>query len=357
MPDDKHLCRHFGACGGCSLQDLADDVYADKKREQVVRALTRHGIKTKVSEPVRVSPRSRRRAVFKARKFDGKVELGFHARASHAIVDMNECLVLTPALLRATAGLRQMLDEILEDGATAELHISDTDTGFDIAMRWRHRTTPALLAALSRWADKLGIARVTSNGEIIISLAKPAVRLAGVEVDLPAECFLQPTKEGEEVLQDVVRDALTGATSVADLFSGCGTFALCLAPKARVHAVDDDHAMLSALGRAARGATGIKPVTAERRNLFSRPLTARELDRFDGVVLDPPRAGAGAQARELSKARVKRIAYVSCNADSFARDARVLCEAGLGLRSVAPIDQFLWSDHIELVGVFDRGKG
>jgi 23S rRNA (uracil1939-C5)-methyltransferase len=353
---DSAVCRHFGTCGGCSLQGLSDDTYAEKKREQVVRALVRYGVKAQVSNPIRVPPHSRRRAVFKAKKSEGKVALGFHATQSHTIVDMLECLVLTPRLFEAAAGLKQMLGGILEERAAADLHVTDTDTGLDVALRWPRKTTPTLIATLSAWATKLGVARITSNDEVVFSVAAPMVRLAGVEVELPPKSFLQPTKKGEDALQEIVRDALTGAKLVADLFSGCGTFALALARSARVHAYDDDSAMLSALEGAARRASGLKPVIAKPRDLFRHPVTARELRRFDGVVLDPPWAGAGAQARELAKAHVEMVAYVSCNADSFARDACILRDGGLGLLAVTPIDQFLWSDHIELVGVFERGR-
>jgi 23S rRNA (uracil1939-C5)-methyltransferase len=333
---------------------LSDDAYSEHKRQQVIRALNRRGVDAFVREPIRVPPRSRRRAVFKAKKSNGAVALGLHAASSHAIVDMRECLVLAPAVFEAGAGLRQMLNEILGEGGTAELQVTDTDTGPDIAIRWPRATTFALIATLSAWAAKLGVARLTSNGDLVVSVAAPTVRLADVEVELPPGSFLQPTREGEKALQDVVRSALSGATCVADLFSGCGTFALALARNSRVRAFDNDRAMLSALDRGARRMTGLKPVITERRDLFRRPLSALELAPFDGVVLDPPRAGAERQVRELAEARVPRIAYASCNAESFARDARILRDGGLRLPAVTPIDQFLWSDHIELVGVFER---
>lgn len=353
MPESL-ICRHFGACGGCSLQDLPVDRYSEHKREQVVRALKRRGVDALVHEPVRVPPRSRRRAVFKAKKSNGAVALGFHEASSHTIVDMQECLVLAPAVFEAGAGLRPMLNEILEEGGVAELQVTDTDAGPDIDIRWSRKSAPALVTTLSAWATRLGIARVTSNGEVVVSVDAPTVLLADVEVQLPPAPFLQPTKPGEEVLQNIVSTALVGAKCIADLFSGCGTFALALARNSGVHAFDNNRAMLSALDHAARRAAGLKPVITERRDLFRRPLTVRELTKFDGVVLDPPRAGAEAQARELARTSIPSIAYVSCNPETFARDARGLCDGGYHLPSVTPIDQFLWSDHIELVGVFER---
>jgi len=351
------ICRHFGICGGCSLQDLPDRTYAEVKRERVAGALNRRGLHTHVHEPIRVPPHSRRRAVFKAMKLNGAVALGFQAASSHAVVDMQECLVLTPALVEACAGLRRLFAELLADGGSAELHVTDTDVGLDLAIRWTRKTTPELVAALSRWARRGNVARVITNSDVAFSVASPMVRLAEVEVDLPpGGVFLQATREGERALQEIVCNALSGAKSIADLFAGCGTFSLALARDARVHAFDASNAMLATLARAARRAAGMKPVIVEQRDLFRRPLSARELSPFDGTVLDPPRAGARAQVRELAGARVARIAYVSCSAESFARDARILCDAGFGLPAVTPIDQFLWSDHIELVGVFERGS-
>lgn len=355
MPE-RLICRHFGACGGCSLQDLSDDAYSEHKRQQVVRALKRHGVDALVRAPVRVPPRSRRRAVFKAKKSNGAVALGFHAASSHAIVDMQECVVLAPAVFKAGAGLRQMLNEILEEGGAAELQVTDTDSGPDIDIRWSRKPTPGLVGFLSIWAARLGAVRVTLNGEVVVSVDAPTVILAGVEVQLPPAPFLQPTKPGEEALQNIVCTALAGAKAIADLFSGCGTFALAVARNSRVHAFDNDRAMLSALDHAARRAAGLRPVITERRDLFRRPLTVRELAKFDGVVLDPTRAGAEAQALQLARTSVPRIAYVSCNAETFARDARILYEGGFRLPAVTPVDQFLWSDHIELVGVLERRR-
>ena len=280
--------------------------------------------------------------------------LGFRAAASHTIVDMQECLVLTPALVELARGLRAMLNDLFQEGGSAELHLTEIDVGFDLALRWSRRNHPALTQDVAKWAGKLRLLRVTSNGEIVASLGEPLTELAGTTIRLPPEAFLQPTREGEQALQALVSEAAAGARSVLDLFAGCGTFTLALARKARVHAVEQDAAMLDALGEAVRHATKLKPVTTERRDLNKHPLTTREVDRFDLVVLDPPRAGAARQVAMLARATLDRIVYVSCDAETFSRDARVLVEGGFQLRGVTPIDQFLWSDHIELVGIFER---
>ncbi len=348
------LCRHVGQCGGCAHQDLPDDVYRALKRQSVVDALARHSVEAEVAGIVEVPPATRRRATLKARKTDEGVIIGFHAARSHAIVDIIECRVLTPRLVGVLPGLRAMLADLLRPNEEAELRLTETDTGIDLSFRWRKRDDTATLAALARWADKLHLARVSANGEILVSLTQPTVKLGKASVPLPVDAFLQPTREGEAVLQDFVRESLSRCKAVADLFCGCGTFSFPLAEKARVHAVELEDPMLKALVAGAKNASGLKPITTEKRNLFKRPLSIAELNPFDGVCLDPPRAGALEQAKMLAQSKVSRVAYVSCDADSFARDARVLIDGGFRLGLVTPVDQFLWSTHIELTGTFTR---
>jgi 23S rRNA (uracil1939-C5)-methyltransferase len=335
---------------------MAEGDYRARKREAVYFALSRHGLGSfRVAETVEVPPGTRRRCVFKIARRNGAVEAGFHGRASHRIVDMRECHVLTPALFALVEPLRAIMGEVLGEGEAAELHATQADNGFDLALRWRRKVTPALTAAFAKWASRNDVARITSGADILTELARPALKIAGADVALPPGAFLQATREGELFLQARVAEALKGAKAVADLFAGCGTFAFALARQAKVHAVESDEYMLTALASGARGATRIRPVTTERRDLFRSPLTARELDRFDAAVLDPPRAGAAAQIGELARSRLRRIAYVSCNAETFARDARALVDAGFRMGDVVPVDQFLWSEHIELVSEFTRG--
>lgn len=351
------LCVHFGACGGCALQDLAPDDYRGRKRLLVTEALARAGLDgVTVDPPVSVPLRSRRRAVFKFAKNPAGVEVGFHAARSHAIVDMRECLVLTPGLLALAQTLRGALAPILRAGETGEAHVTDTATGFDLAFRWSRKLTPALTVQLGKALAGPDIARVIVNGDIVLEQRKPQVSFGDAPVTLPAQAFLQATAQGEAALQEKVLDIVAGARHVADLFAGAGTFALPLARRARVHAVEQDGEALKALAEAARATSGLKPVTTEQRDLFQRPLTAGELKPFDAVVLDPPRAGAQSQIRALAASAVNRIAYVSCDAASFARDAVLLAAAGFMPGVVTPIDQFLFSLHIELVAGFTRGK-
>jgi 23S rRNA (uracil1939-C5)-methyltransferase len=374
------LCPHFGTCGGCSLQDLPPDEYRAKKRQAVIDALARAGVAAEVQGPVIVPPRTRRRAVFKIKSVAEGLHIGFHAAKSHTVIDMNHCDVLTPGLFALVGALRQRLEKLFGVGEAAELHVTETETGFDAALRWRAALTPALTAELTQallprarsaggggvserasakeTEGETNIARLTMGRDTVFETATPTVTLGGVEVALPSNPFLQSTAEGEAALQARVVEILGKAKQVADLFAGVGTFALPLARKAKVHAVEQDAPALAALSAAARMANGLKPVTTETRDLFRQPLTALELKPYDALVLDPPRAGAEAQARVLAAAKngPGTIAYVSCDAASFARDAAILAAGGWRPGPVTPIDQFLWSSHIELVGGFSRGR-
>jgi 23S rRNA (uracil1939-C5)-methyltransferase len=348
-------CAHFGTCGGCSLQGLSPKAYHARKREMVLSALAHVGLgAVPVEDPLLVPERTRRRAVVKFGKEEGRVIAGFHAAKSHAIVDMRECLVLRPSLLTFAGKLRQALAPVLREGEKAEVHVTDTDTGLDLGFRWPRKLTAELTAALAKALARSSVARIVFNGEILAENIRPKIHLGGVAVTPPPHAFLQATWEGEEALRARVRALIEGARHIADLFAGLGTFALPLARGARVHAVEQDPEALVALSDAARKARGLKPITTEQRDLFKLPLTPLELNRFDAVVLDPPRAGAEAQAKALSASKVRRIAYVSCDPASFARDAALLVKAGFRPGPVTPVDQFLYSDHIELVGGFTR---
>lgn len=349
------LCRHFGVCGGCALQHLDDETYRNFKRDLVVQTLAQRGIENvAIDAPVVVAPQTRRRAALKARKQNGETKIGFHARQSHAVVDMHECHVLTPELFAAVGKLRVLMHAILRDGEQAELHLTEADNGFDLSLKMKRANTPAVTAQIAQRAAQIGLIRVTAGGEPIAEFEAPRLKIASADVRLPPEPFLQSTAESERFLQNYVTANIGKAKSVADLFCGIGTFALPLAALAKVRALDSDAAMVAALTAAARGAKGLKPLTAERRDLFRRPLMATELDVFDAVVLDPPHAGAAAQAEQIAKSNVARLVYVSCNPASFARDARTLIDGGFRLAAITPVDQFLWSAQLELAARFER---
>ncbi|HVU19936.1 MAG TPA: hypothetical protein VHE09_04335 [Rhizomicrobium sp.] len=333
---------------------MPDADYRTLKRNIVANALAKSSVKAGVADIIEVKPGTRRRCVFKIAKRAGEVQIGFHARASHAIVDMRECRVLTPGLFVLAGKLRVLMNSILNDGENAEIHATEADNGFDLLLRWPRKISTALVAQFAQWAGRNNVIRVVSGGDIFTDMAPPTLRIGSADVRLPSGAFLQPTRDGEIALQNFVVEALSGAKKIADLFAGCGTFTFALAPKARVHAVEFEAPMLNALAAAAKTATGLRPVTTEKRDLFKVPLTANELGPFDAVVLDPPRAGAAAQIAQVARSKVKRVAYVSCNANSFAADARVLIDTGFEMGSVMPVDQFLWSEHIELMAAFTR---
>jgi 23S rRNA (uracil1939-C5)-methyltransferase len=346
-------CAHFGRCGGCALQMLAREPYLAWKRELVITALTQRGFADAPVEDIRaVPPGTRRRAMFKARAAGKSVHLGFYEPESRNLVDITECPVLVSELAALISPLKLGLAPIIHPGETAELHATATDTGIDLSLKLKRARGPDLLMLLSELASGLKLARLSWNGETIAMAAIPSLRIGRFTLALPPESFLQPTKEGERVLQSLVLEEARDARNIADLFSGCGTFALALAEARAIHAVDSAEAQIEALTAAAKAQRA--NVTAETRDLFRRPLTPGEFSRFDCVVLDPPRPGASAQAQLLAQSRVPNVLYVSCNPASFARDARILSDGGYRLVRVVPLDQFLWSPHVELFARFTR---
>lgn len=349
------VCRHFGTCGGCALQHIDDETYRAFKRDQVTQALAQRGIEdVAVEAPVIVPPNTRRRASLKALKQKGEIKLGFNARHSHAIVDMHECHVLTPELFVLVGKLRPLMHAILKEGEGATLHLTEADNGFDLSLEMKRADAPATVTQIAQRAPQLGLIRVTAQADPIAEFEAPRLRIANADVRLPPEPFLQSTRESEQFLQAYVQQNIGKAKSIADLFCGIGTFALPLAAHAKVQAFDSDAAMIASLTAAARAAKGLKPLTAERRDLFRRPLMASELGAFDAVVLDPPRAGAAAQTEQIAKSKIARVIYISCNPASFARDARTLIDGGLRLAALTPVDQFLWSAQLELAAIFQR---
>src|SRR5215471_16689593 len=346
-------CPHFGRCGGCALQHVELRSYLNWKRDLVVTALKQRGFADVEVDAIHaVAPGTRRRANFKART-DGKgVQLGFYEPESRNLVDLAECPVLVPELAKLMAPLRRELAKTLRAGETAELFATLTDSGIDLALKLKRAESADLFAALSSLASALKLARLSWNGEEVAVAEKPLIRIGRFSVALPPDAFLQPTREGERLLQEAVVAEAGGARSIADLFSGCGTFALALAESNSVHAVDSIASQVNALTAAARA--GRAKLTADVRDLFRLPLLPAELKRFDTVVIDPPRPGAREQASALARSEVKRVHYVSCNPASFARDARILADGGYRLKRVRPLDQFLWSPHVELFATFTR---
>jgi len=347
---------HFGVCGGCSVQHLAPAAYAEWKREKVVRALQSRGLEAQVEPLVLCPPASRRRVTFTGRAAGGRVLLGFNAAQSHRIVEIEECPIAVPQIVSALPDLRALAGLIGTGPKPFHLTVTATRTGLDIAvdgsgplseMR-RQRALELVLAS--------GFARLSVGGDVLVEREKPVVLFGNVPVAIPPGGFLQATEQAEEAMATLVRMHLEGVKHVADLFAGSGTFALRLARAARVHAVEGEAGALRALEEGAKRATDLKPVTVEKRDLFNRPLLVKELERFDGLVFDPPRAGAEAQCRQLARSPVRSVAAVSCNPGTLARDLSILVEGGYRITRVTPIDQFLWSPHVEVVALLERGK-
>ncbi len=349
-------CKHFGVCGGCALQHVEPAAYRAWKRDQVAQALAQRGIANiDIAPMTAVAPRTRRRAVLTGRVVRDAVMIGFHERGTHFIVDMAECHVLHPELFALIAPLRDLLVGILPEHGRAEIDIMRADNGIDMTLGLPRVTIDGpLRTRLAGLAASLGVVRLTVNGELVAQTRPPVIRWAGAEVTPPPGAFLQAVPEAEIALQDLIVAGVGAAKRVADLFAGCGAFTFALARASAVAAFDGETDSIAALSAGARNAQGLKPITAERRDLFRRPLLARELDAFDAVVLDPPRAGAKAQSEQLAQSKVDRVVSVSCSPATFARDARTLIDGGYNLSRVTPIDQFLWSPHIELVAIFER---
>ncbi|HVR66411.1 MAG TPA: class I SAM-dependent RNA methyltransferase [Verrucomicrobiae bacterium] len=352
-------CAHFGRCGGCALQHVVDALYAEWKRGRVVEALRQQGLGEVPVEPlVRTPAGSRRRITLAAQVAKGGAVLGFHAHESHDIVDLRECHVMLPALAALIAPLREMLGRELRAGTKAEVMATVSATGIDLMVRADYQPGRDSRVALADFAGAQKLARISwqagkEEPEPIALLRTPQVLFGGVAVDPPPGAFLQASAEAEQAMIDLVAAAAGGAKRVADLYSGCGTFTFPLAKTAKVHAVEGDKDSLAALAAAARrGSLG--RITSERRDLARNPLQPDELKPFDCVVFDPPRAGARAQVEMLAKSRVPTVVAVSCDPGSFARDSRILVDSGYRLKSVTPIDQFVWSAHVEMVAVFRR---
>lgn len=348
-------CPHARTCGGCALQHAGDGFVARWKECVIAAALAAQGLAAPVRPILTSPPGTRRRATLAARRTKGGTLVGFHARASDTIVATPACHLLAPALIAALPAVAALTAEGASRSAVLAVTLTATDGGIDALVTGAEAPDAARAARLAAIAANAGFARLTWGDETLLHAAPPTVAFGPARVAPPPGAFLQATPEGEAALRGVVADATAGAARVADLFAGCGTFALPLAARTEVHAVEGEAAMLAALAHGARHVAGLHRVTTEARDLFRNPLRADELNRFDAVVLDPPRAGAEAQARALAASGVARVAMVSCNPVSFARDARLLAAGGLRLELVQPVDQFRWSPHIELAAVFTRG--
>ncbi len=346
-------CRHFGACGGCQLQHVDDATYSQFITDRIVSALASQGLEAAIWTPNLSPPHSRRRAALRATRRGKQVVLGFAEAKSHALIDIAECPVLDPALMALIRPLRPFLAKLIPDRKTANVRMTLTDQGVDLFLSGVEVEGLAAIEALSKFGATHRLARISVDegyGPSPRYEPEPVtVTLSGMKTPLPEGAFLQATLDGEAALCAAAYTALKGCTTKADLFAGIGTFTFW---NGAIYAAEG--ARDAALALQATANAAVMAVTVEHRDLFRRPLSAAELARFDGVILDPPRAGAKEQVVELAASTVSRIAYVSCNPATFARDARTLVDGGFKLEWVQPVGQFRWSTHVELAACFSR---
>lgn len=350
----KAPCPHYNACGGCALLHASDQFVADWKVEVVKTALAAHGL-TPDFRPIRTSPaRSRRRVVLSAKRGKKGAIVGFHGRRSDTITEISRCQLVHPDILAALPAMGELTKLGVSRKGELSLNVVQSAAGLDVSVADGKPLDRALETELAQTLHAYGFARLSWNGEVIATETPPVQMFGIAAVVPPAGAFLQATREGEEALLNAVREIVGGTQSVIDLFAGCGTFALPLAQSADVHAVEGHAAMTDALSLGWRQTQGLRHVSTEVRDLFRNPLIAEDLARFDAAVIDPPRAGAEAQIEQLAVSDIKRIAMVSCNAQTFARDAKTLVNAGYHLDWVQVIDQFRWSTHTEQVASFTK---
>lgn len=349
------VCRHFTHCGGCAVQHLERGAYLAWKRELVASAFASRGIEAPVAHVISVGVGARRRATFAARRTGRGVVLGFHEARGQGIVDLHECPVTTSAILRVLPGLKRLAEPLASRRLPIRLAVTLASNGIDVAIEdVPGDLAPAKREHLAQAAAAAKLARLTISGDTLYQSTVPAVRFGPANVVLPPRAFLQASTSAEAEMVRLIGSALSASRRIADLFCGLGTFTFPLAKSAAMLAVDGDRPAVAALASAAKRTPGLKPIETRVRDLFREPLSARELQHFDGVVIDPPRAGAAAQSVALAASPIATIVALSCNPATLARDARILIDGGYKLERVTPIDQFLYSPHIEAVAVFRR---
>ena len=350
----KAPCRHVNSCGGCALQHASDEFVANWKMGIVREALTARGIEADLAGIETSAPHTRRRATLSVRRTKKGALVGFHAPKSDVITEVPDCHLLHPDLIAAFPVLKELA--VLGGSRKGEMSVTATqsEAGLDVSARDGKPLDRALETALGQLGGQRGLARLTWNGEVIATMMPPVQQFGRARVTPPPGAFLQATQAGEAALLATVLDGVRGAKSVVDLFAGSGTFSLPVADHAHVHAVEGIEAMMAALDAGWRHTPGLHRVTTETRDLFRRPLLPDELNQFDAAVIDPPRAGAEAQVEQIAASDLARVAMVSCNPITFARDAEILIRAGFDMRPVKVVDQFRWSTHVEVAAVLTR---
>ena len=349
------FCPHFGVCGGCAIQHWDALPYRAWKRELVVATLAQAGINCEVAPLVDAHGAGRRRITLHARMGTHEVlKVGYAAAGSHDIIPIDRCPILDPHLNGAIEAAWAIAEALIAIGKPLDIQVTATNSGLDVDVRGSGPVSSALIARLSRIAEQHRLARLTRHGELVLQRTPPTISIGAAEVALPPGAFLQATVAGEEALAALVSEHCKRGKYIADLFCGVGPFALRLAAKSRIAAFDSDAGAIAALQKAATSTSGLKPVKAEARDLFRRPLMPQELRDYDTVVFDPPRQGAQAQVTQLAASKIPVVVAVSCNVTTFARDAKILIDGGYKIEGVTPVDQFRHTPHVELVARFRR---
>ena len=366
-PDRRHLlqveraspervtpfCPHFGTCGGCAIQHWETERYRAWKRDIVIETLAQAKLACDVYPLIDAHGLGRRRMTLHARMGTHDVlKVGFAAANSHDIIPVDRCPILDPGLSGALDAGWAVAEPLISIGKPLDIQITTTDSGLDIDVRGSGPLPAPMIATLSRVAEQHRLARLTRHGELVLMRTPPTITIGTAQVTLPPGSFLQATVTGEETLSALVAGHCQRAKHVADLFCGVGPFALRLAAKTRIAAFDNDEGAVTALQKAATSTSGLKPVKAQARDLFRRPLMPQELRDYEAIVFDPPRQGAQAQVLQLAASKVPVVVAVSCNVATFARDARILIDGGYRLEGVTPVDQFRHTPHVELVARF-----
>jgi 23S rRNA (uracil1939-C5)-methyltransferase len=349
------FCPHFGVCGGCAIQHWDSEHYRAWKRELVVETLAQAKLDCEVEPLIDAHGLGRRRITLHARMGTHEVlKVGFAAAGSHDIIPVDRCPILDPGLSGALDAAWAIAEPLIKIGKPLDIQITATDNGLDVDVRGSGPLPARMIAALSKVAEQHRLARLTRHGELVLMRSAPTVTIGSAQVTLPPGSFLQATAAGEAALAALVSERCRRSKHIADLFCGVGPFALRLAANSKISAFDSDAGAVAALQKAATSTSGLKPVKAEARDLFRRPLMAQELRDYDAVVFDPPRQGAQAQVLQLAASKIPVVVAVSCNVATFARDARILLDGGYRIEGVTPVDQFRHTPHVELVARFRR---
>ncbi len=351
----KPICKHYQSCGGCGLQHLSQKAYIEWKQNVVIQAFSKAGLDIN-PEPVKSVPlKSRRRATMDIRRTKKTIQLGFHGRRSNDIVDLEECHIINETIHSQLPNLKNLLRPLLSRKGTSRLHMTSTLNGLDLSIDNVNKELSAeLREELGQSARKFGIVRLTVDGETLFVQSPPVLKFSDIAVEISPGGFLQAVEAAEVSMTEIIMQAIGNAKKVADLFCGTGTFTFPMAKQAEVLAVEYDKATLKQLKHGYENAQGLKPIVTELRDLSQDPLSAKELNAFDAVVFDPPRAGAKAQAAAIAGSGVPTVVAISCNPATLARDIKMLIDGGYKLEHITPIDQFLYSSHIEAVAVLSR---